>query len=95
MVWQSKVVWAEGMFLRPQHFQQQERYIDFLVQGRSLPAQAFYWGFSELTLDSQMLALGKIAVLSAAAAPPQRRRSDVERNRHRDDPLPGRGVGGL
>lgn len=70
MVWQRKVVWAEGMFLRPQHFQQQERYIDFLVQGRSLPAQAFYWGFSELTLDSQMLALGKIAVLSAKGVMP-------------------------
>ncbi|MFN3438420.1 MAG: type VI secretion system baseplate subunit TssK [Acidovorax sp.] len=70
MVWQRKVVWAEGMFLRPQHFQQQERYIDFLVQGRSLPAQPFYWGFSELTLDTQMLALGKIALISAHGVMP-------------------------
>ncbi|MCV5233200.1 type VI secretion system baseplate subunit TssK, partial [Escherichia coli] len=65
MVWQRKVVWAEGMFLRPQHFQQQERHLDFLIQGRSLSAQPFYWGFSELTLDTQMLALGKVALISA------------------------------
>ena len=70
MVWQRKVVWAEGMFLRPQHFQQQERYVDFLVQGRTLPAQPFYWGFSELTLDTQMLALGKIALVSAKGVLP-------------------------
>ncbi|WP_447531943.1 hypothetical protein, partial [Pseudomonas aeruginosa] len=24
----SKVVWSEGMFLNPQHFQQQDRYIE-------------------------------------------------------------------
>jgi type VI secretion system protein ImpJ len=65
MVWQRKVVWAEGMFLRPQHFQQQERYFDALVQSRSLPGQAFFWGFSELTLDEELLALGKIGLISA------------------------------
>lgn len=65
MVWQRKVVWAEGMFLRPQHFQQQERFFDALVQSRSLPGQAFYWGFSELELDSELLALGKLGLISA------------------------------
>nr|WP_295940356.1 type VI secretion system baseplate subunit TssK [uncultured Acidovorax sp.] len=70
MVWQRKVVWAEGMFLRPQHFQQQERHLEFLIQGRSLSAQPFYWGFSELTLDTQMLALGKVALISAQGVLP-------------------------
>jgi type VI secretion system protein ImpJ len=70
MSWQSKVVWAEGMFLRPQHFQQQERYLDALVQARSLPGEAFFWGFSELVLDSALLALGKIGVLRARGVLP-------------------------
>jgi type VI secretion system protein ImpJ len=26
MVWHDKVVWQEGMFLRAQHFQQQDRH---------------------------------------------------------------------
>ena len=26
MTWHNKVMWTEGMFLQPQHFQQQDRY---------------------------------------------------------------------
>lgn len=70
MAWQHKVVWAEGMFLRPQHFQQQERYLDFLVQARSEPAQPFFWGFSELRLDTGLLALGKLGLLTARGVLP-------------------------
>ena len=70
MVWQRKVVWAEGMFLRPQHFQQQERFFDALLQSRSLPAQAFFWGFSELQLDTELLALGKLGLISARGVLP-------------------------
>jgi type VI secretion system protein ImpJ len=31
MTTNSKVVWSEGLFLRPQHFQQQERYFERFV----------------------------------------------------------------
>ena len=65
MVWRRKVVWSEGMFLRPQHFQQQERHFEALVQQRSHGAQPFFWGYSQLALDRELLALGKIAVLAA------------------------------
>ncbi|MCP6146127.1 hypothetical protein, partial [Pseudomonas aeruginosa] len=27
MSWNNRVVWSEGMFLRPQHFQQHDRYL--------------------------------------------------------------------
>ncbi len=70
MVWQRKVVWAEGMFLRPQHFQQQDRFTDFLVQSRTLPAQFFFWGFSRLALDTELLGLGKVGLLSAEGVLP-------------------------
>ncbi|MBV8620389.1 MAG: type VI secretion system baseplate subunit TssK, partial [Curvibacter sp.] len=70
MAWQHKVVWSEGMFLRPQHFQQQERYLDFLVQARSEPAQPFFWGFSELRLDTRLLALGQLGLVSASGVLP-------------------------
>lgn len=65
MAWQHKVVWAEGMFLRPQHFQQQERYVDFLVQARNEPAQPYFWGFSELRLDTRLLAIGQLGLVAA------------------------------
>ena len=51
MAWSSKVVWSEGMFLRPQHFQQQDRFIEFVTHARALPMEGFFWGFRELTLD--------------------------------------------
>jgi type VI secretion system protein ImpJ len=65
MSWQKKVVWSEGMFLKPQHFQQQERYFEFFSHARSLPMEGFFWGFRELSLDMQAMSLGKVAITSA------------------------------
>jgi type VI secretion system protein ImpJ len=65
MAWSSKVVWSEGMFLRPQHFQQQERFFEFLAHARALPMEGFFWGFRELQLDADALALGRVALASA------------------------------
>lgn len=48
------------MFLRPQHFQQHDRYIEYLVNGRCRALRPFDWGFAALKLDSRQL--GKIAL---------------------------------
>lgn len=58
----SKVVWSEGMFLRPQHFQQQDRYFESYVEGRCRTLQTYFWGFETLEIDSQLLKLGKISI---------------------------------
>jgi len=60
-----KIVWAEGMFLRPQHFQQQERYLEFFSHARSMASEGYFWGFRELELDMEALALGKIVLNKA------------------------------
>jgi type VI secretion system protein ImpJ len=65
MAWSSKVVWSEGMFLRPQHFQQQDRFVEFVAHARALPMEGFFWGFRELRLDADALALGRIAIAAA------------------------------
>ena len=64
MSWNNKVVWSEGMFLRPQHFQQFDRYVERLVRGRADGLRAHGWGVSELTLNRELLAVGKFAVAS-------------------------------
>lgn len=64
MAWNSKVVWSEGMFLRPQHFQQQDRYIETLVSGRCGQLRPYDWGVSELSLDHDALTLGKVSLAS-------------------------------
>ena len=63
MSWDDKVIWSEGMFLRAQHFQQQDRYVERLVRGRVAGLRPFAWGISELTINRELLAVGKFAVL--------------------------------
>ncbi|SON52170.1 type VI secretion system baseplate subunit TssK [Vibrio tapetis] len=61
----KKVVWSEGMFLSPQHFQQQERYVESFTRefaGQMVP-QCF--GLTLLDLDRSMLNIGKVAVRRA------------------------------
>ncbi len=65
MSWNNKVIWSEGMFLRPQHFQQQTRYLENYVEGRSAVLRSHPWGFSQLKLDRQLLTLGKFGIASA------------------------------
>ncbi|MGX1126817.1 type VI secretion system baseplate subunit TssK [Pseudomonas sp. HLS-6 TE3448] len=64
------VVWSEGMFLQPQHFQQQQRHVQAqLVQGLQA-VQANVWGFSALKLDPAQLLLGRIQLLECAGVLP-------------------------
>lgn len=62
MSWTSKTIWSEGMFLRPQHFQQHDRYLEALIEDRCSPLRPYAWGVRKLELDQEALALGKIAI---------------------------------
>lgn len=65
MALDNKVVWSEGMFLNPQHFQQQERYFESYVNGKCSAYGAYGWGLHEYTIDQELLKLGKISVINA------------------------------
>jgi type VI secretion system protein ImpJ len=65
MSWKNKVVWSEGLFLRPQHFQQQERYLESYVEGRAAALHNHSWGLTELTIDRDQLGIGKFAIATA------------------------------
>ena len=66
MLWHDKVVWQEGMFLRAQHFQQQDRHFEWILQARAAPLRPHPWGIVELSLDRDLLAAGKFAIASAS-----------------------------
>jgi len=66
MSWFNKVVWSEGLFLRPQLFQQQERYLEHFAHKRAATLSPFYWGFSHYGIDIESLSLGKVVLASAA-----------------------------
>lgn len=61
----DKVIWSEGMFLRPQHFQQFERYLENQMVSRHRYSSPYYWGVKALDIDSSLLSVGKVAIVSA------------------------------
>lgn len=70
MSWHNKVVWNEGLFMRPQLFQQQERYLEHFAHKRAAPLSPFFFGFTHYALDTEALALGKAIVKSASGVFP-------------------------
>ena len=66
MTWTNRVVWQEGMFLRAQHFQQQDRWLEMLVRGRTAAMRPYPWGVTEFAIDRDLLSTGRFALTSAA-----------------------------
>jgi type VI secretion system protein ImpJ len=56
----SRVVWTEGMFLQPQHFQQQDRHAEHWLETRAGSLAAYPWGLIDCELDEASLQLGRI-----------------------------------
>lgn len=61
----NKVVWSEGMFLSPQHFQQQERYLENYVRELNEQTGLRTFGFSQIAIDSALLKIGKFGLKQA------------------------------
>ncbi len=70
MGWDNKVVWSEGLFLQPQHLQQQERYLERLIRASTAGLTPFSYGLSQVEVDTDLLTLGKFALRSAAGLMP-------------------------
>ncbi len=70
MSWRNKVVWSQGMFLQPHHFQQEARYTERLLDARVRTLSPYAWGFAELQLDDSLLALGRIGIARASGVWP-------------------------
>jgi type VI secretion system protein ImpJ len=66
----NKVVWREGLFLRPQHFQQQDRYLERYIETRCAPMRSHAWGFSELQFNEKLLAIGTLQLQRAVGVFP-------------------------
>ena len=61
-----KVIWQEGMLLRPQHFQHNDRYYDYQMKTRTQLLGSYAWGFLSLDIDLQFLNMGKLVINQAA-----------------------------
>jgi len=58
----NRVVWHEGLFLRPQHFQQQDRFLQHWIEYRCGGLRPYSWGITQISFDKALLALGKLAI---------------------------------
>ncbi|SDF45997.1 MULTISPECIES: type VI secretion system baseplate subunit TssK [unclassified Duganella] len=60
----SKVLWGEGLFLRPQHFQQQDQYHEARLRHTTQALHPYSWGVRELSWDFDALRAGKLKLES-------------------------------
>jgi len=70
MTWHNKVMWTEGMFLQPQHFQQQDRYAARQLDGRVSSSLHWAWGLTALQIDEAALLQGRLMLSSARGVLP-------------------------
>lgn len=56
----SKVAWKEGLFLKPQHLQQSDRYMEKTVTARTGHLTPFPWGIVEMSFDQSQLRQGRL-----------------------------------
>jgi type VI secretion system protein ImpJ len=70
MSWYSKVFWSEGLFLRPHHLQQNDRYVEHLIGCLTRQVTPYPWGFSALEIDRDLSQQSKFAVRRATGIMP-------------------------
>lgn len=70
MAGESRVAWREGAFLRPQHFQQQDRFVEALVEARAAALSPYPWGIRDLVFNQSLMQLGKFGIERCTAILP-------------------------
>jgi len=80
----NRVIWHEGLFLQPQHFQQQDRYFERYIESRCRSLIPNSWGFTDIEFEFELLKVGKIGLTRLAGVPPD----GTPFRMPDDDPLP-------
>lgn len=96
----QRVVWSEGLFLTPQHLQQQDAYHEALLALRLGALTPYSWGVVELEIDTEALARGQLQLQKFVGILPdglpvvfERGHAEAPAARAVDDHLrPGHGV---
>jgi type VI secretion system protein ImpJ len=70
MSWYAKVNWSEGLFLRPHHLQQADRYVENLLESRTQHVTPYPWGFTLVEVDRDLAQQSKFALRRAAGVMP-------------------------
>lgn len=66
----ARVIWSDGLFIRPHHFQQLERHFEHLVERRFAASEPADFGFLKIEVDTSLLRQGKVHVAAAVGVFP-------------------------
>lgn len=66
----NRVIWNEGLFIKPQHFQQQQRYVEYHLDERMRSVSQYLYGISELSLNPEYLSFGRVSIDRAVGIMP-------------------------
>lgn len=66
----QRVLWEEGLFIGPHHFQQLDRYHELLLDARLRALHPYPWGVAALELDLEALQAGQVQLLRFAGVLP-------------------------
>src|SRR5579872_7083230 len=81
----SRVVWSDGMYLGPHHFQVQSRYFEDSIQFATSSLWFAAYGLTGVELDAEALRNGTVSLIHARGIFPD----GLPFNMPESDPLPG------
>ena len=65
----NRVLWKEGLFIRPQHFQQESRFLTSQLK-QVIDISAYNLGFEKIAFDQQQLSFGKFGITECKGVMP-------------------------
>jgi type VI secretion system protein ImpJ len=75
----QRVLWSEGLFMTPQHLQQQDLYHEAMLEARVGALSPYNWGAGALELDVEALAAGQFEILRFSGVLPDGTPATLER----------------
>jgi len=66
----KSIAWREGLFIRPQHFQQNNYAHHLEMMQRTIMSGSNMWGLFNIDIDDQLLSMGKLSIESASGILP-------------------------
>lgn len=88
MIPSAKILWGEGLFLRPQHFQRQDAYHEARLAQAMRWLRPHAWGLAAIELDEDALAAGLLRVLVVQAVLPDGEIVSAPRDDELPEPVP-------
>jgi type VI secretion system protein ImpJ len=83
----AKILWGEGLFLRPQHFQRQDLYHETRLTEFGRAVHPYLWGVRNLKLDIDALAAGVLRITTLSAIMPDGEIINAPENDGLPDPV--------